>query len=177
VWGYVETELDPNSDIRETLWHLRQRAIMLHNYFRSHGEEEVMSSLADTFGNIEMLVGSVETALMNENWEEALTAAKEIKGALDSVKSAVKQMPDQNVYDIIVYDMEVAADFIVDELEKGRKDFGQLSEVGMAYWISRKILKFLDPLNIPPRRLNTLSRPRLPTIQKEPRIYEIGSTL
>lgn len=146
AWGYMETELDPNSDIREALWYLRQRAIMLHNYFCSHGEEEVMSRLADTFRNIEMLVGSVERALMNENWEEALEVAKKIKGVLDGVKSEVKQIPDQNVYDVVVYDMEVAADFLVKELGKGRKGFGQLSAVGMAYWISRKILKFLDPL-------------------------------
>jgi tetratricopeptide (TPR) repeat protein len=119
---------------------------MLYNYFRSHDKEEVMARLADTFRNIEMLVGWVEMALMNENWEEALKAAEEIKGALDSVKSEVERMPDQNVYDIVAYDMEVAADFLVKELGKGRTHFGQLSAVGMAYWISHKILKFLGPL-------------------------------
>jgi soluble cytochrome b562 len=160
----LEVALDPNADIRETLWFLRQSATALQNYFSVHmikperveretyaGDkivyevEGVTPRPGHVFREIEADAITVGMFLRSGDWEKARAAAENIKRAIDEVEPVIKEVTDQNIHSIFE-DMKTAANYLVNQLKETREHPFQLSPENMAYWIVDKTLSALQAL-------------------------------
>jgi small-conductance mechanosensitive channel len=160
----LEVALDPNADIRETLWFLRQSATALLNYFSVHkikperveretyaGDKIVYEVEGATprpegvFREIEADAILVGMFLREGDWEKARAAAENIKRALDEVEPVIEEVTDQNIHSIFE-DMKTAANHLIGQLKETREHPFQLPRENMAYWITNKALSALQAL-------------------------------